>query len=80
MGGADPLDRRARRVLSDPWPATLHGRFRALSFCLLAERSTGNGVAMTFNGGVPDLRCAYALRTDGMFGEDVIRKLLVGKL
>ena len=35
---------------------------------------------MTFEGGVLEMHCAYALRTDGMFGDNDIRKLLVDKL
>jgi hypothetical protein len=37
-------------------------------------------MAMTFAGGVLEMHCAYALRTDGMFRDDDIRKLLVEKL
>jgi len=35
---------------------------------------------MTFEGGVLEMHCAYALRTEGMFRDDDIRKLLVDKL
>ena len=35
---------------------------------------------MTFDGGVLEMHCAYALRTDGMFGDAEIRKLLTDKL
>src|SRR6185295_17148262 len=35
---------------------------------------------MTFDGGVLEMHCAYALRTDGMFSDNAIRELLVKKL
>jgi hypothetical protein len=35
---------------------------------------------MSFEGGVLEMQCAYALRTDGMFRDDAIRKLLLEKL
>lgn len=35
---------------------------------------------MTFDGGVLEMRCAYALRTDGMFSDGDIRNLLMQKL
>jgi hypothetical protein len=35
---------------------------------------------MTFEAGVLEMHCAYALRTDGMFGDNAIRELLVKKL
>jgi len=35
---------------------------------------------MTFDGGVLEMRCAYALRTDGMFSDGDIRTLLTQKL
>jgi len=35
---------------------------------------------MTFNAGVLEMHCAYALRTDGMFGDGAIRELLVKSL
>ena len=35
---------------------------------------------MTFEGGVLDMHCAYALRTDGMFSDREIRALLTEKL
>jgi len=35
---------------------------------------------MTFEGGVLDMHCAYALRTEGMFGDGEIRALLTEKL
>src|SRR5262249_2785489 len=39
-----------------------------------------SAMQMTFADGVLDMRCAYALRTDGMFGDGEIRELLVSKL
>jgi hypothetical protein len=35
---------------------------------------------MTFEGGVLEMHCAYAQRTDGMFSDNAIRELLVQKL
>jgi hypothetical protein len=35
---------------------------------------------MDFQGGVLEMHCAYALRTDGMFGDNEIRALLTEKL
>ena len=35
---------------------------------------------MTFDGGVLEMYCAYALRTDGMYSDNEIRELLVKKL
>src|SRR5690242_2002259 len=34
-------------------------------------------MGMTFEGGVLEMRCVYALRTDGMHGDNAIRELLV---
>ena len=39
-----------------------------------------SAMAMTFNDGVLDMHCAYALRTDGMFNDGEIRELLMKKL
>jgi hypothetical protein len=39
-----------------------------------------SAMKMTFDGGVLEMHCAYAQRTDGMFGDDAIRKLLVDRL
>lgn len=38
------------------------------------------GMGMSFADGVLEMRCAYALRTDGMFSDAAIRELLVEKL
>ena len=35
---------------------------------------------MTFEGGVLEMHCAYALRTDGMFSDGDIRTLMVDRL
>jgi hypothetical protein len=35
---------------------------------------------MTFDNGVLEMHCAYALRTDGMFSDNEIRELLIKKL
>jgi len=35
---------------------------------------------LAFDGGVLEMHCAYALRTDGMFSDNEIRELLVKKL
>jgi hypothetical protein len=35
---------------------------------------------MSFDGGILEMHCAYAQRTDGMFGDNAIRELLVNKL
>lgn len=35
---------------------------------------------MTFENGVLEMHCAYALRTEGMFSDNAIRELLVKKL
>jgi hypothetical protein len=35
---------------------------------------------MSFESGVLDMHCAYALRTEGMFGDGEIRQLLLQKL
>jgi hypothetical protein len=35
---------------------------------------------LAFENGVLDMKCAYALRTDGMFSDNEIRELLVKKL
>ena len=37
-------------------------------------------MSMTFDGGVLEMHCAYALRTDGMYSDGEIRELLLKKL
>ena len=39
-----------------------------------------DAMRMAFEGGVLEMHCAYALRTDGMFSDNEIRKLLEQKL
>jgi len=39
-----------------------------------------SAMKMTFEQGVLEMNCAYALRTDGMFSDGQIRELLVSKL
>ena len=39
-----------------------------------------SAMKMTFDGGVLEMHCAYALRTDGMHGDAAIKDLLVKKL
>jgi hypothetical protein len=39
-----------------------------------------SAMKMTFEDGVLEMHCAYAQRTDGMFGDNDIRKLLVDRL
>jgi hypothetical protein len=39
-----------------------------------------SAMKMTFDGGVLEMQCAYAQRTDGMFSDDAIRKLLIDRL
>jgi hypothetical protein len=35
---------------------------------------------ISFDGGILEMHCAYALRTDGMYSDNTIRELLVKKL
>ena len=37
-------------------------------------------MSITFDGGVLEMHCAYALRTDGMYSDGDIRELLLTKL
>jgi hypothetical protein len=37
-------------------------------------------MSMTFEGGVLEMHCAYALRTEGMFSDNAIRELLILRL
>ena len=39
-----------------------------------------SAMKMTFDNGVLEMHCAYAQRTDGMFGDNQIRELLTNKL
>ncbi|HSQ23421.1 MAG TPA: hypothetical protein VLN44_03390 [Pyrinomonadaceae bacterium] len=37
-------------------------------------------VRLSFDGGVLEMHCAYALRTDGMYSDNEIREVLMSKL
>ena len=37
-------------------------------------------MSMTFEGGVLEMHCAYALRTDGMYSDNAIREMLMQRL
>jgi hypothetical protein len=39
-----------------------------------------SAMKMTFDGGVLEMHCAYAMKTDGMYSDNEIRELLVAKL
>ena len=39
-----------------------------------------SAMKIAFDGGVLEMHCAYAQRTDGMFGDNQIRELLIKKL
>src|SRR5688572_22275372 len=39
-----------------------------------------SAMSISFENGVLEMACAYALRTDGMFNDGVIRELLIKKL
>ena len=39
-----------------------------------------SAMKFAFEGGVLEMHCAYALRTDGMFSDNQIRELLINKL
>jgi len=46
----------------------------------LKNVKTKDEMSLGFSGGVLEMRCAYALRTDGMFSDNEIRNLLIEKL
>src|SRR5215510_13529460 len=46
----------------------------------LKNVKTPQEMSMTFEGGVLEMHCAYALRTDGMFNDGDIRNLLLTRL
>ena len=52
----------------------------SLKLVKLANVKDQSAMKMTFEGGVLEMRCAYALRTDGMFSDGQIRTLLESKL
>src|SRR5215813_15662492 len=39
-----------------------------------------SAMKITFDGGVLEMNCAYALRTDGMYSDNEIREVLMAKL
>jgi hypothetical protein len=39
-----------------------------------------SSMSIAFDGGVLEMHCAYALRTDGMYSDNEIRELLIKKL
>ena len=52
----------------------------SLKLVKLANVKDQAGMKMTFDGGVLEMHCAYALRTDGLFSDNQIRALLESKL
>ncbi len=46
----------------------------------LKNVKTKGEMSMTFEGGVLEVHCAYALRTDGMYSDNAIRELLMKRL
>jgi hypothetical protein len=51
-----------------------------LSLVRLKNVKSRDEMRMTFEGGVLEMHCAYALRTDGMFGDNEIRQALLTRL
>ena len=51
-----------------------------LKLIKLKNVKTPAEMSITFSGGVLEMHCAYALRTDGMYSDNVIRDLLVKNL
>ena len=51
-----------------------------LSLVKLKNVPDKSAMQLRFDGGVLEMHCAYALRTDGMFSDNEIRDLLVQKL
>lgn len=52
----------------------------SLKLIKLGNVKDKSGMSMSFDGGVLDMKCAYALRTDGMFSDGEIRECLMAKL
>jgi len=52
----------------------------SLKLIRLSNVKDKSEMAMTFEDGVLDMKCAYALRTDGMFSDGSIRECLMAKL
>ena len=53
---------------------------QGLHLIRLANVKDKAGMQMTFKDGVLEMKCAYALRTDGMFSDGEIRELLLKSL
>jgi hypothetical protein len=53
---------------------------QGLRLIRLANVKDKAGMQMTFKDGVLEMKCAYALRTDGMFSDGEIRELLLRSL
>jgi len=51
-----------------------------LNLVRLRNVKSRDEMRMTFEGGVLEMHCAYALRTDGMFGDNEIREALLARL
>ena len=51
-----------------------------LKLIKLKNAKDKSAMKMSFEGGVLEMHCAYAQRTDGMYSDNQIRELLVAKL
>ena len=51
-----------------------------LKLVKLANARSKDAMKLSFEGGVLEMHCAYALRTEGMHGDAVIRDALMAKL
>lgn len=51
-----------------------------LNLIRLKNVKSRDAMLLAFDGGVLDMHCAYALRTDGMFSDTEIQEALVAKL
>jgi hypothetical protein len=51
-----------------------------LKLIKLKNTKDKKAMKMTFEGGILEMHCAYALKTDGMFSDNAIKDLLVAKL
>jgi hypothetical protein len=51
-----------------------------LKLIKLKNVKTKGEMSLGFSGGVLEMHCAYALHTDGMYGDSEIRNLLIEKL
>ncbi|MBS1721696.1 MAG: hypothetical protein JSS66_01685 [Armatimonadetes bacterium] len=52
----------------------------SLKLVKLSNVKSKDAMSMSFENGVLDMKCAYALRTDGMFSDNEIRECLMAKL